>query len=88
MNFDKLNHDFGNVRNNTTVYTQFKYLGDEFKLQDLTFTTSCGCTGVQTDLSTNTVTTGINVQGDKFVTITVGYPNGTKEYLNLKAKAL
>ena len=86
MNWDKKEHDFGIVKNGDTVYTSFKYLGNE-DVRKMVLVPQCGCTTGNWDYDTKTYNVGLNVVGEKISTIVVNYPNGIdKEILVLKGQ--
>ena len=84
MNWNKKEHDFGIVANNTTNYTSFEYLGTE-DVERMVFETSCGCTSGEWNKANKVYSCGILITDIKIATVTVHYPNGIdKEILVLK----
>lgn len=83
MNWNKEEHDFGNVQVGTTVYTDFLYTGGN---TPLSFSVSCGCTTPSYDRNSKILKVGLNVgaKGSKVSVVTVS--NGDK--LILKANGI
>lgn len=83
MNWNKMEHDFGQVVNNTTHYTEFIYSGS-VDVEKLVAVPLCGCTGIQR--AGNVFRVGLNVIGDKISVVRVNYPDGAVEELILKGQ--
>lgn len=82
MEWNKEEHDFGDVRTGTTVYTDFLYKGED----KISFRVSCGCTTPTYDKETKILNVGLRVDGKGTKTSTVTI-NGNK-VLILKANGI
>lgn len=73
VSFNKIMHDFGDVKLHQPLFAEFQYTGDS-KITIGNIVTHCGCTSKSYDPETNIVTLGLanDEMGKRQSTVSVG----------------